>query len=70
VRFATSSGVRYGTPSVADAGEAADMVPRPGGNVIVGVPGLLDLGRMAARTHPTGVAVGVWQPEKFAGARA
>ena len=55
---------------MADAGEAADMVPRPGGNVIVGVPGLLDLGRMAARTHPTGVAVGVWQPEKFAGARA
>jgi predicted enzyme related to lactoylglutathione lyase len=54
--------------SVADAEETAGKVKAAGGGVIVEPMDVMDLGRMAFFTDPTGAAIGVWQPKAFAGA--
>jgi predicted enzyme related to lactoylglutathione lyase len=54
--------------SVADADETATKVKDAGGNVVVEPMDVMDLGRMAFFTDPTGAVFGVWQPKSFAGA--
>jgi predicted enzyme related to lactoylglutathione lyase len=54
--------------SVADADETAGRVKAAGGGVIVEPMDVMELGRMAFFTDPTGAAFGVWQAKAFAGA--
>jgi len=54
--------------SVADADETASRVKAAGGGVIVEPMDVMDIGRMAFFTDPTGAAFGVWQPKSFRGA--
>lgn len=54
--------------SVADADVAADHVRDAGGAVMVEPMDVLDLGRMAVFSDPTGAVFGVWQPGTFTGA--
>jgi predicted enzyme related to lactoylglutathione lyase len=54
--------------SVADADETAGKVKASGGNVIVEPMDVMDLGRMAVFSDPTGAVFGVWQPKAFTGA--
>jgi predicted enzyme related to lactoylglutathione lyase len=54
--------------SVADAAVVADKVRDAGGAVIAEPMEVLDLGKMAVFTDPTGAFFGVWQPGSFVGA--
>ena len=54
--------------SVADADETARKVTAAGGGVIVEPMDVMDIGRMAFFSDPTGAAFGVWQPRAFTGA--
>jgi predicted enzyme related to lactoylglutathione lyase len=54
--------------SVADADETAGKVKSAGGNVIVEPMDVMDIGRMAVFSDPTGAVFGVWQPKSFKGA--
>jgi predicted enzyme related to lactoylglutathione lyase len=54
--------------SVADADETAQKVKGAGGSVIVEPMDVMDIGRMAFFSDPTGAVFGVWQPKSFAGA--
>jgi hypothetical protein len=54
--------------SVADADATADAVREAGGQVIAAPMEVMDLGRMAVFTDPTGAFFGIWQPGTFAGA--
>jgi predicted enzyme related to lactoylglutathione lyase len=54
--------------SVADAEETAEKVTAAGGNVMVQPMDVMDIGRMAFFSDPTGAVFGVWQPKSFAGA--
>jgi predicted enzyme related to lactoylglutathione lyase len=54
--------------SVADADETAAKVKSAGGSVIVEPMDVMDIGRMAFFTDPTGAVFGIWQPKAFAGA--
>ncbi len=54
--------------SVADADVAAAKVGEGGGTVIAEPMDVLELGRMAVFTDPTGAVFGVWQPGTFFGA--
>jgi predicted enzyme related to lactoylglutathione lyase len=54
--------------SVADADETAEKVKAAGGKVALEPMDVLEIGRMAFFTDPTGAVFGVWQPKTFAGA--
>lgn len=54
--------------SVADADDTATKVKDGGGSVVVDPMDVMELGRMAFFTDPTGAVFGVWQPKTFAGA--
>jgi len=54
--------------SVDDADETADKVRAAGGGVIVEPMDVMDIGRMAVFSDPTGAVFGVWQPKTFKGA--
>ena len=54
--------------SVADADQTADKVKAAGGGVIVEPMDVMDIGRMAVFTDPTGAAFGIWEPKTFNGA--
>jgi predicted enzyme related to lactoylglutathione lyase len=54
--------------SVSDADDIAEKVKEAGGEVIVEPMDVLDLGRMAFFTDPTGAAIGAWQANQFPGA--
>jgi uncharacterized protein len=54
--------------SVADADATTDKVKAAGGSVIIEPMDVMDIGRMAVFTDPTGAAFGIWQPKSFAGA--
>jgi predicted enzyme related to lactoylglutathione lyase len=54
--------------SVADADATAEKVKAAGGNVMVEPMDVMDIGRMAFFSDPTGAAFGIWQPKSFAGA--
>jgi predicted enzyme related to lactoylglutathione lyase len=54
--------------SVADADETAGKVKAAGGGVIVEPMDVMDIGRMAVFSDPSGAVFGVWQPKSFAGA--
>lgn len=54
--------------SVDDADETADKVKAAGGRVIVEPMDVMDIGRMAVLSDPTGAVFGVWQPKTFKGA--
>lgn len=54
--------------SVADASETAERVTAAGGGVLVEPMDVMDLGRMAIFSDPTGAVFGVWQPMTFSGA--
>ncbi|HEX3692504.1 MAG TPA: VOC family protein [Solirubrobacteraceae bacterium] len=54
--------------SVADADEIAEKVKAAGGGVMVEPMDVMDIGRMAFFSDPTGAVFGVWQPKSFAGA--
>jgi predicted enzyme related to lactoylglutathione lyase len=54
--------------SVADADATAAKVKAAGGSVIVEPMDVMDIGRMAFFTDPSGAAFGIWQPRRFAGA--
>jgi len=54
--------------SVDDADDAAAKASSAGGSTVVGPMDVMDIGRMAVLTDPTGAAVGIWQPKSFAGA--
>lgn len=54
--------------SVDDADATAANVRDAGGQVIAEPMDVMDLGRMALFTDPTGAFFGVWQPKSFAGA--
>jgi uncharacterized protein len=54
--------------SVADADETAEKVRAAGGSVMVEPTDVMEIGRMAFFTDPTGAVFGVWQPKTFAGA--
>lgn len=47
---------------------AAERVPGLGGRVLMPPMDVMDTGRMAFVTDPTGAAVGLWQPYKMGGA--
>ncbi|MEU6209415.1 VOC family protein [Streptomyces sp. NPDC047023] len=47
---------------------AVKSVTDAGGSVIVGASDVMDLGRMAVISDPTGAVVGLWQPGTFDGA--
>jgi uncharacterized protein len=53
--------------SVSDAEEIAEKVKEAGGDVIVEPMDVMDLGRMAFFTDPTGAAFGVWQAKEHQG---
>jgi uncharacterized protein len=54
--------------SVADADAIAEKVKAAGGSVMVEPMDVMDIGRMAVFTDPTGAVFGVWQPKSFKGA--
>ena len=54
--------------STADANETASKVRDAGGGVIVEPMDVMDIGRMAVFSDPTGAVFGVWQPKTFQGA--
>ena len=54
--------------SVADADATAAKVTEAGGTVIAEPMDVMDLGRMAIFTDPTGAFFGIWQPGTFLGA--
>ena len=54
--------------SVADADATAEKVKSAGGQVIAEPLDVMDLGRMALFSDPTGAVIGVWQPGSFPGA--
>jgi uncharacterized protein len=54
--------------SVTDADDVAAKVAAAGGGVIVAPMDVMDIGRMAFFTDPSGAAFGVWQPRAFTGA--
>jgi hypothetical protein len=54
--------------SVADANVAAGHVRDAGGTVLAEPMDVLDLGRMAIFSDPTGAVFGIWQPGTFTGA--
>jgi uncharacterized protein len=54
--------------SVADADATAAKVGEAGGQVVAEPMDVMELGRMAIFTDPTGAFFGVWQPASFAGA--
>jgi uncharacterized protein len=54
--------------AVADADATAQAVSAAGGTVVAEPMDVMDLGRMAVFTDPTGAFFGVWQPGTFAGA--
>jgi len=54
--------------SVEDADETARAVAGAGGSVVAEPMDVMDLGRMAVFTDPTGAFFGIWQPGTFAGA--
>ncbi len=54
--------------SVVDADETAEKVRAAGGSVVVEPMDVMDIGRMAFFSDPTGAVFGVWQPRSFAGA--
>ena len=54
--------------SVEDADATAEKVKQAGGQVIAEPMDVLELGRMAVFSDPTGAVFGVWQPGSFAGA--
>jgi uncharacterized protein len=54
--------------SVADAGATAEKVKSAGGRVIAEPMDVMDLGRMALFSDPSGAVIGVWQPGSFPGA--
>ena len=54
--------------SVADADETAEKVTAAGGSIVVEPMDVMDIGRLAVFSDPTGAVFGVWQPKSFAGA--
>jgi len=54
--------------SVADADATAAAVKEAGGSVVAEPMDVMDLGRMAVFTDPTGAFFGIWQPGTFPGA--
>ncbi len=54
--------------SVADADETASKVKEAGGSVALEPMDVMDIGRMAYFSDPTGAIFGVWQPKSFEGA--
>ena len=54
--------------SVSGADEITDKVKDAGGEVIVEPMDIIDLGRMAFFTDPTGAAFGIWQAKEHTGA--
>ncbi len=54
--------------SVADADETAQKVKAAGGSIAVEPMDVMDIGRMAFFSDPTGAVFGVWQPKSFSGA--
>jgi predicted enzyme related to lactoylglutathione lyase len=54
--------------SVADADATAAAVKEAGGSVVAEPMDVMDLGRMAIFTDPTGAFFGIWQPGTFIGA--
>ena len=54
--------------SVDDADEVTRKVKDAGGQIVAEPMDVMDLGRMALFTDPTGAFFGVWQPRSFAGA--
>jgi predicted enzyme related to lactoylglutathione lyase len=54
--------------SVADADDTAAKVKAAGGSVVVEPMDVMDIGRMAFFSDPTGAVFGVWQPKTFTGA--
>lgn len=54
--------------SVEDADATAKAVSAGGGTVVAAPMDVMDLGRMAVFTDPSGAFFGVWQPGSFAGA--
>jgi predicted enzyme related to lactoylglutathione lyase len=54
--------------SVSDADETAQKVKDAGGTVVVEPMDVMDIGRMAYFSDPTGAVFGIWQPKSFAGA--
>jgi predicted enzyme related to lactoylglutathione lyase len=54
--------------SVEDADATAAAVKEAGGNVIAEPMDVMDLGKLAVFTDPTGAVFGIWQPGTFPGA--
>ncbi len=54
--------------SVENADATITKVKEAGGNVIAEPMDVMDLGRMAVFTDPTGAVIGIWQPGTFVGA--
>jgi predicted enzyme related to lactoylglutathione lyase len=54
--------------SVDDADDAAAKATEAGGQVVAEPMDVMDLGRMALFTDPTGAFLGIWQPRSFPGA--
>ncbi|MFC5722180.1 VOC family protein [Streptomyces gamaensis] len=54
--------------AVADADAASRAITAAGGKVELGVLDVMDLGRMAVASDPTGAVFGIWQAKDFAGA--
>jgi predicted enzyme related to lactoylglutathione lyase len=54
--------------AVEDAGATVAAAKGAGGNVVVEPMDVLELGRMAFLSDPTGAVIGIWQPKSFAGA--
>ena len=54
--------------SVSDADEVAEKVKETGGQLLVEPMDVMDQGRMAFLTDPTGAALGVWQAKEHKGA--
>jgi len=54
--------------SVADADETAAAIKEDGGDLMMGPMDVLDVGRMAVATDPTGAVFSIWQPRQHAGA--
>lgn len=54
--------------SVADADETSAKVQSAGGSVMIEPMDVMDLGRMAYFSDPTGAVFGIWQPKTFGGA--
>ena len=54
--------------AVADAEQTAAKVKAAGGSVMMEPMDVMDIGRMAVFTDPSGAVFGVWQPKSFTGA--